>query len=147
MGTMLPRSGLVILATMVIGMVLVGCSSTPSYLLDSDIPAPSGFEGRSLSGVKRANDLVVGAQSIYAGAVIDAESSLAEVEKRFHASGWQVERSSGDQVVATAIFAKEDRRCRVRVTKNELDPEMSRISYVVYVEESSKSAAAGASGG
>ena len=139
--------GLVLGAALVICQPMGGCSSQPRYLLDTDIPTPSGFEGRSLSGVKRSGNVLVSAQSIYAGTVIDAESQLIAVKNRFTDNGWTVERSSGDQVVATGIFARNDRRCRVRVMKNELDPEMSSISYVVFVEPPAEKTTPGAAGG
>ena len=131
---------------LLLGQMINGCASEPRFLLDSDIPTPTGFQGRSLSGVKRSDGLVVAAQSIYAGTIVDAQKELNAIERRFTQSGWDVAQSSGDQIVATAIFSRNDRRCRVRVMKNELNPEMSRISYVVFAEEPAGQDTAGASG-
>ena len=146
MSCLFPSFRLIVLVVLA-GAVLAGCSTSTSYVLDSDIPTPAGFESRLLTGVKRKANLLVGAESIYAGTVIDAESALAEVTKRFDQNGWKTERSSGDQVMATSIFAKGDRRCLVRVIKNQLSPAMSRMSYSVFVEDPSGTVAAGASGG
>ena len=112
-------------------VLLVSCSTKQEFLLDSDVPAPSGMDNRETSGITRKQDLLIGIDSVFAGRVIDASSSLDGLKVRFSRNGWVLVRSSGDTVLATGIFEKTDRRCRVRVMKNELDPAMSRISYLV----------------
>ena len=89
------------------------------------------MDNRETSGITRKQDLLIGIDSVFAGRVIDASSSLDGLKVRFSRNGWVLVRSSGDTVLATGIFEKTDRRCRVRVMKNELDPAMSRISYLV----------------
>ena len=76
---MIGRVGAVLLA----GLLMHGCASEPRFLLDSDIPTPPGFEGRSLTGVKRSDGLVIAAQSIYAGTVKNAGKELGVIEQRF----------------------------------------------------------------
>jgi hypothetical protein len=113
-------------------VLTVSCSSKPAFLLDSDLPSPAGMSNRETSGIDRKQDLLVGINSVFAGWVIDASASLDTLKLRFSRSGWSVSRSSGNTVLATGIFVKGGRSCRVRVMKNQLDPAMSRISYLVY---------------
>ena len=112
-------------------MLLVSCTSKQEFLLDSDVPAPAGMDNRETSGISRKQDLLIGIDSVFAGRVIDARASLDALKVRFTQNGWVLDRSSGNTVLATGVFEKTDRRCRVRVLKNELDPAMSRISYLV----------------
>ena len=111
--------------------LLLSCSVKQDFLLDSDVPAPSGMSNRETSGITRKQDLLIGIDSVFSGWVVDANASLDALKVRFSRNGWTLSQASGNTVLATGIFEKTGRRCRVRVMKNELDPAMSRMSYFV----------------
>ena len=126
---------------------LAGCSMKPKVLLDSDVPAPPEMDNRQTEDIRRRGADLVSAKAVYAGMIVDASSKLNGISNRFRDNGWMVSRSSGDGIFAVGIYAKDDRRCRVRVSKNELAPSMSRTSYLVYLEDEDVKVEGGAGGG
>jgi hypothetical protein len=112
-------------------VVLGACSAPPTHILDSDVPTPPGLEGRLLENLKRDDGRLVEAHAMFVGHVANAEAALSEAATRFFAEGWTMESSEGDEIMADGLFLKDDRSVRVRVIKNELDPAMSRMSYVL----------------
>ena len=126
-GSRIGRAGVAIglLASIAIG----GCAKDPLFVLDSDIPAPYGAEGRATSGIERRDGVLVGVDSVFGSKVDDPVGTIDALVPRFTAVGWVVGRRGSTDSTATVVFAKGDRRCRVRVVRNELDPAMSRIAY------------------
>ena len=133
--------------TLVLLCLLAGCSAKPKMLLDSDVPAPPEMDNRLTDDIRRRGGALVSAKAVYAGMVVDASGRLDVISNRFRDNGWTLVRSSGDAVSAVGIYAKSDRRCRVRVSKNELAPSMSRTSYVVWLETEKATAEGGSAGG
>ena len=133
--------------TLILICILAGCSAKPKMLLDSDVPAPPDMDNRLTDDIRRRGGELVSAKAVYAGMIVDASGRLAEISNRFRDSGWMISRSSGDGVSAVGIYAKGDRRCRVRVSKNELAPSMSRTSYFIWTETESGMVDGGAAGG
>lgn len=123
-----PLLGVVLLAIALSG----GCSSKESFLLDSDVPIPNDSSGRATFGIKRTDGLLTGVDTVFATTIDDPGGSIDSLAGRFKLSGWQLESKGQTFSTATAVFAKTDRRCRVRVVRNELDPDMSRIAYNVW---------------
>ena len=133
--------------TLVLLCVLTGCTAKPKMLLDSDVPAPPDMENRLTDDIRRRGGDLVSAKAVYAGTIVDASGRLGAISNRFRDSGWKVSRSSGDGISAVGVFAKGDRRCRVRVSKNELAPSMSRTSYFIWTETQNGMTESGAVGG
>ena len=123
-----PRLGMVLLAIALSG----GCTTKDSFLLDSDVPIPNDSSGRATFGIKRTDGLLTGVDTVFATTIDDPGGSIDSLAARFKLSGWQLESEGQTFSTATAIFSKTDRRCRVRVVRNELDPDMSRIAYNVW---------------
>jgi hypothetical protein len=119
------RGGLALFLT----AVVCGCGPEPAFVLDSDVPAPQDASGRATGGIKRRGSELVGVETVFADEVTDPQSALEVLRGRFVASGWSVEHAGATGSTATAVFMKGDRRCRVRVVRNDLDPAMSRIAY------------------
>lgn len=112
--------------------LLGGCRSEQAFLLDSDVPIPEDSSGRATFGIKRTDGLLTGVDTVFATKVDDPGGRIDVLGTRFAASGWTLESKGETFSTATAVFAKSDRRCRVRAVRNELDPDMSRIAYNVW---------------
>jgi hypothetical protein len=110
-------------------LLAAGCGPKPAFVLDSDIPAPQDASGRATSGIERRGAELIGVETVFADEIVDPQAALATLRGRFVAGGWTVETIGATGSTATAIFVKDDRRCRVRVVRNDLDPAMSRIAY------------------
>lgn len=110
-------------------LLVAGCGAKPSFVLDSDVPAPDGASGRATSGIDRRGAELIGVRTVFADEVRDPVATLDGLRSRFVAGGWTVESRGATGSTATAVFRKGDRRCRVRVIRNDLDPAMSRIAY------------------
>ncbi|MAC18537.1 MAG: hypothetical protein CMJ23_02460 [Phycisphaerae bacterium] len=117
-------------------LLMAGCGSNQTYLLDSDIPIPPDSPGRATSGIQRRDGLIVNLDTVFSESVDDPSVTIDGLERRFIASGWRLMERGGTESVVVAIFGKTDRRCRVRVVRNELDPSMSRVAYRVRIVES-----------
>lgn len=112
-------------------LALVGCGSTPQYLLGSDIPAPSDVSGRATTGIERREGVLVGLETVFSDKVDDPSTTADRLIREFEKTGWSVERRGGTPSTTTVVFRKADRRCRVHVVRNEVDPAMGRIGYVL----------------
>jgi hypothetical protein len=110
-------------------VLATGCESKPSFVLDSDVPAPQDASGRATTGIKRRGAELIGVETVFAETVDDPQVTLDTLRARFVVGGWTVETAGATGSTATAVFRKADRRCRVRVVRNDLDPAMSRIAY------------------
>ena len=119
------RLGVLLLTFALIG----GCGSSPEFLLDSDVPIPGGSSGQATFGIKRADGLLIGVDTVFATNIDDPMGVIDTLAARFEAAGWGLESRERTVSTATAVFVQGERRCRVRVVRNELDPDMSRIAY------------------
>ena len=123
-----PGFSVVLLAMVLIG----GCGTKEAFLLDSDIPIPNDSSGRATSGIERADGILTGVDTVFATNIADPGGRIDALAARFKVSGWEIESRGGTYSTATVVFAKTNRRCRVRIVRNELDPDMSRIAYNVW---------------
>ena len=105
------------------------------------------MDNRLTDDIKRRGGQLISAHAVYAGMVIDADTTLNGIIARFLDAGWSVQRNSGDEIFAVGVFMKNDRRCRVRVLKNELAPSMSQSSYLVSVEKVTPDSPGASAGG
>jgi len=112
-------------------LVLAGCGSTPQYVLGSDIPAPSEVSGKATSGIERRDGVLVGFETVFSHQVDDPSTTADRLVREFARTGWSVERRGATPSTATIVFRKSDRRCRVHIVRNEVDPAMGRIGYVL----------------
>ena len=126
--------------------VAVLCSSDPVY---AELAAPAatalkaaGADCVALAGHpgERRDEL--------ASAGVDAffHVGIDVLAARFRTSGWTIESRSSTASTATAIFMKVDRRCRVRILRNELDPSMSRVAYNIWTVDDSETVSNAGSG-
>lgn len=134
-GLLRVRSSSALAGAMALLFLMAGCGSSQTYLLDSDIPIPPDSPGRATSGIQRRDGLIVNLDTVFSESVDDPSVTIDGLERRFIASGWRLMERGGTESVVVAIFGKTDRRCRVRVVRNELDPAMSRVAYRVRVVE------------
>ena len=111
--------------------ILAGCGSTPQYVLGSDIPAPSGVSGKATTGIERRDGILVGLETVFSDKVNDPSITADRLVREFARTGWSVERRGATPSTATVVFRKSDRRCRVHIVRNEVDPSMGRIGYVL----------------
>lgn len=123
-----PWLGGIVLASALLG----GCGGKQDFLLDSDIPIPTKSAGRATSGIERRDGLLTGVDTVFVTKVDDPQARLDDLASRFSASGWSNGSRGSSVSTASIVFASGDRRCRVRIVRNELDPAMSRIAYRVW---------------
>lgn len=135
-GLLRVRSSSALAGVMVLLLLIAGCGSGQSYLLDSDIPIPPDSPGRATSGIQRRDGLIVNLDTVFSEPVDDPSVTIDRLERRFTASGWRLIERGGTESVVVAVFGKSDRRCRVRVVRNQLDPAMSRVAYRVRIVDS-----------
>ena len=90
--------------------LVLGCESKPSFVLDSDLPAPGDASGRVTSGIERRGSELIGVRTVFAEEVRDPAATLESLRRRFVAGGWTVESSGATGSTSTAIFRKGDRR-------------------------------------
>lgn len=117
-----------VLATALLG----ACGGKQEFLLDSDVPIPADSAGRATSGIERRDGVLTGVDTVFVIEVDDPQARLDALATRFSASGWSNESRGSSASTASIVFANDDRRCRVRIVRNELDPAMSRIAYRVW---------------
>ncbi len=117
-----------LVASMILTM-LVGCSTEQRFLLDSDLPVPEDSVARVTSDVERKAGELVRVNSVFATTVDDPSRRLEGIERVFVFNGWRSSGTTATQSTAACVFTKPGRRCQVRVVRNEIDPDMSRISY------------------
>ena len=137
-----PRLGGIVLASALLG----GCGGKQDFLLDSDVPIPSESAGRATSGIERRDGLLTGIDTVFVIEVNDPQVRLDDLASRFSASGWSIESRGSSVSTASIVFVSGDRRCRVRIVRNELDPAMSRIAYRVWTVADEKADPETASG-
>lgn len=119
----------------VIGVLVAfaGCASKLQYVLNSDIPAPSEVSGQATTGIERREGVLIGLETVFSEKVDDPSKTSDRLIREFAKTGWAVERRGATPSTSTVVFRKGDRRCRVHVVRNEVDPAMGRIGYALDV--------------
>lgn len=119
--------------------VLVGCSSTPTRILDSDIPQVPGMEQRLGFDIKRQGGDIVGGVFVFVGPLLETETTMRTLTSRFKDAGWVLERATQGFPRSALVFEKNGRRVEVALDADQLEPAMSRAQYVVSLDEPHKS--------
>ncbi len=111
-----------------------GCSSTPTNILDSDVPNVAGMDPIVTRDIVHSEGQLVGVSVIYRGDVVDCQENARETKSAYEAQGWWLidEQARGTTTVLT--FGKEQRRARIDISENQIDPMMSpallRVSLI-----------------
>lgn len=132
----MPRPGLhrpvlhVLLLALVVAW-LPGCSSGPQVVLDSDIPTVPDMSQRLGFDIKRRGPDLVGGVFIFIGPILDMEPMIKKVVGRFRNQGWSVIQDTWGFPRSVLRFGKGDRRVRVILDADQLEPAMSRAQYMV----------------
>ena len=112
----------------------VGCSSTPKTILESDVPNVRGMEPIVTRDIVRRGDEIVGINVIYRGDVIDCQVNARDTISAFDDQGWSLISEQARGTTTVLNFGKEQRRVRVDIAENQIDPMMSpailRLSLV-----------------
>ena len=134
----MPRPGLhypvlhVLLLALVVAW-LPGCGSGPQVVLDSDIPTAPDMSQRLGFDIKRRGPDLVGGVFIFVGPILDMEPTIRKVVGRFQGQGWSVIQDTWGFPRSVLRFGKGDRRVRVILDADQLEPAMSRAQYMVSV--------------
>lgn len=126
------------LAALTLALVVAGCSSDPATVLQTDLPQIPGMTGRESSGVRQAGGVVEAGTFAYKGAVSELGKQVEATRTAFTSRGWTLESERRTPATATLVFAKDRRRARVEIIRNDLAPGMS--TAVTRVETQSASA-------
>lgn len=112
-------------------LLVAGCRTAPTEVLDSDIPAVPGLESNFARGLDRRDGMLVGGRIVYRGRIDDAERLLSRTIGLFSAAGWTVEDREIRAGSARATFAKGDRRVDLLISPSRIDPPMSSAQLTV----------------
>ena len=118
-----------IAATML--LALASCSTAPTNVLDSDIPAVPGLESSLARGLDRRDGMLVAGRIVYRGRIESASKLLSRTVGLFSAAGWVVEDREIRDGSARATFAKGDRRCDLLISPSRIDPPMSSAQLTI----------------
>jgi len=127
--------------TLVLGVALVtGCSSTPTMLVESDVPIPVDMQVVFSSELKRSGGTLSGGWFVFWGDVKNVVVVTDETSKRFSENGWRETSREMMPQRASVEFAKGDRTCHVVIDGRRVDPRSSsatlRVSSAAFVSES-----------
>ena len=129
-GVLAASLGLASISTLILG----GCSSTPTFILQSDIPQVPDMEQRLGIDVKRTLGEISSGIFVFVGPLNDWEATMRTLISRFRDAGWTLERSTPGFPRSAMVFTKDslcDRRVEVVLDADQLEPAMSRAQYVV----------------
>jgi hypothetical protein len=107
------------------------CSSTPSMVLDSDLPAVPGLESVYARNLERRDGSLVAGRIVYRGRIEDAGALLDRTIALYSSAGWTVLRKDSNRISAEAFVARGDRRCAISIRSNRIDPAMSQAQLVL----------------
>ncbi|MSR70222.1 MAG: hypothetical protein EXS17_07750 [Phycisphaerales bacterium] len=121
-----------------------GCSSAPANILDSDIPNVAGMNPIVTRDIVRRDGQIVGVNIIYRGDVIDCQINARDTKRAFDDQGWWFIDEQARGTTTVLNFGKEQRRARIDIAENQIDPMMSpailRVSLVGGAGDSSAKA-------
>lgn len=115
---------------MLLGL-LFGCSSGPTWILDSDVPQMPDMEQRLGYDIKRRGGDLVGGVFVFIGPLKNMQESMGTLASRFRDQGWTLEGQSTSFPRSSMLFAQEDRRVQVIIDVDQLEPAMSRAQFQV----------------
>ena len=122
---------LAVLTLLSVALFGAGCSTQPDVVLASDIPTVPDMEQRLGYDIKRRQGELVGGRFIFVGPILEMDEMIKSIDSRFTGYGWSTERSTWLFPRSELVFAKEDRRVRVILDADQLEPAMSRAVYQV----------------
>jgi len=112
-------------------LATAGCSSGPSMVLDSDLPAVPGLESVYARNLDRRGGALAGGRIVYRGRVENAAELLDRTLALYRAAGWRVLDRTEARFSAEAKLARGDRRCTITIRSNRIDPAMSQAQLVL----------------
>ncbi len=115
-------------------MHAVGCSTAPSMVLDTDVPAVPGLESTYARGLDRRDGALVSGRIVYSGTVTDGGALARRMISLFSAAGWTVASREQMDHSERIDFAKGDRRCELLILPNRIDPAMSSAQMFLRLE-------------
>lgn len=133
------RSASLLSAAMML-LILGGCKTAPTNVLDSDVPAVPGLESSFARGLERRDGALVGGRIVYRGRIESSSQLLSRTVGLFSAAGWVVEDREVRAGSARATFAKGDRRCDVVISPSRIDPPMSSAQLTIRLASPEESA-------
>lgn len=128
-GSLLPILGLLLFCQ----ALAPGCSSQPQVILDSDIPTVPEMTQRLGFDIKRQGPMLVGGQFVFMGPILKMEDCIQALVGRFKGRGWLVAQDTWGFPRSVLVFEKYDRRVRVVLDADQLEPAMSRAQYTVSI--------------
>jgi len=128
-------------------LALIGCSSTPDTILESDVPLPPGLAVRASSDVARSEGQLSGGFFLLSGEIDDPVRLGAETRGRFLTFGWQGIVTYESPHLVRLEFTKGRRSARIELVSRRIDPMMSSgsIRLAESVPDGSPAASAGGS--
>jgi hypothetical protein len=102
-----------------------GCKSEPDTILLTDLPQVPGMTARDTDGLRQQGERVVAGQFAYKGPLPDLAARVAEVKARFELQGWRMLSEAVTGSTAVIEFTKDERRARVELIRNGVQPKMS----------------------
>lgn len=121
-----------------------GCSTAPANILESDIPNVAGMDVIVTRDIVRSEGQIVGVNVIYRGDVIDCQTIATETKSAYDEQGWWLLDEQARGTTTVLNFGKDQRRARIEIAENQIDPMMSpailRVSLVGGSGESSPQA-------
>ncbi|MSR45071.1 MAG: hypothetical protein EXS15_06945 [Phycisphaerales bacterium] len=101
---------------------LVGCSSGPATILESDIPNVSAMETIVTRDLKHEGTEIVGVTVLYRGEISDCKITAADTTASYSEYGWSLisEQARGASTVLN--FGKGRRVVRIELSENQNDP-------------------------
>lgn len=121
------------ITSVLVGLLLAatGCSSGPSMVLDSDLPAVPGLQSVYARNLDRSDGALTGGRIVFRGRIDDAGVLLDRTIALYSASGWSVLEQESSRTSATAVVERGDRRCTISINANRIDPSMSQAQLVL----------------
>ncbi|MFO0827368.1 MAG: hypothetical protein U0572_04390 [Phycisphaerales bacterium] len=112
-------------------LLLAGCSSTPTTLVESDVPIPPGMQVCFSEGLKRNGPALTAGWFVLWGNVVDAEQQANATSERFSENGWRETDRIMLPKLAKLTFAKDTRTVLVDIDARRVDPGSSSASITV----------------
>ena len=112
-------------------LAAAACSTGPSMVLDSDLPAVPGLESVYARNLDRRDGTLAGGRIVFRGRIEDAGDLLDRTLALYSAAGWTVLQREARAFSAEAVLARGTRRCTVVVRSNRIDPSMSQAQLVL----------------
>jgi hypothetical protein len=120
-----PRATPFLVTILGASLSVIGCSSTPDTILESDVPLPPGLAVRASSDVARSEGQLSGGFFLLYGEIDDPVRLGAETRERFLNAGWQGIVTYESPHLVRLAFTKGRREAKVELVSRRIDPMMS----------------------